>query len=175
MDAGLWVAIAAVIIAAAGLIPAFIAIRHAGQAVEEAREANTIAEAADQRGRRLYDIQLERSDVEWTQIFDEASNSWVIENVGQDTAHDVQITLDIDQQRMTQDRDAVAPREPIRFDLTQPAHIARVASQETFERGISSGIAFISVPTLHIRQRISWRSEGGRPFLDTSFDKRVSV
>lgn len=146
--------------------------RAASESVKVAKRATEIAEASDRRAARLEQVEFERSDVQWACNF--ADGQWIASNVGQDVAYDVQLTVDIDGERLTVTSKAVHPRDELFLDLSARAEQARATYASTVESLYRSGISYFGTPKLEFSQRITWRSEAG-VWAVTASDEEVAV
>lgn len=117
-----WAGIAvAASIGAWGIRQATRANTHAATSAKASADAVELAKNADARADGLERVEFERSDVERASRFDRPSNQWVIENVGQDTGCDVQVTAEFDGAEEAIKASGVARRKSLIFDLSQLA------------------------------------------------------
>jgi hypothetical protein len=98
MDGPVWAA--AVGIAASGLlgvvgiVQAHRANRHASDSAAVAKEALKLSQSAGVRASRVEQISLERRDVAWSATYVDDVQTLSLQNVGSDTAHDVELVVD---------------------------------------------------------------------------------
>ena len=130
----------------------------ASTAETHAARALELAESAEARADRLEQLAKERRDVRWVHREVDDRETLSFQNVGSDTAHDVELIVDPvdDHPRQQITLPAVGPADRIGIKLTA---LAREA-QARFD---SAGPGILLTPGFTVRARITWRSESRVP------------
>jgi hypothetical protein len=165
MSAEAWAAWAGIVvtlgIAIVGWSHARGANTRAKTAEEHAAEALELARSAEDRADRLERMATERRDVVWVHREVEDGETLSFQNIGSDTAYDVELLVDpaYDDNNNPRQRIAMTSIEPagrIGMKLTTLAREAR----DRFE---SAGPGILLTPGFSVRARITWRSDAGAP------------
>lgn len=157
-DAAAWVAIAVTL----GI--AIVSWHRGNRADQHATQALELAEAAEDRARRLEAAQFERADVRW-EIDWPTRHELRASNVGLDHAFDVELVIDPIEdtpgRRRIVPAERVAPTEHISTELGSLVAAglsnARRARARRDQRSL----------VIEVRVRVTWRTESGQPGLQT--------
>jgi hypothetical protein len=102
---------------------------------------------------------LEQRDIAWTHRETEDGETLSFQNVGSDTAHNVEMIVDAlhsDHPRQRVEMSTVEPASRIGIKLTTLA-------REAWERFESAGPGILLTPGFAVRARLTWYSESGVP------------
>jgi hypothetical protein len=135
---------------------------HAAASAKASADAVDLARNADNRADRLERAQFERSDVDWALSWISDVDTVSVRNVGTDTAHDVELVVDIGEAKVRRETklSPIAPQQPIGARLIEFANQAR----EDFKKMPST---YIGLPSLQMTVRLTWKSEAGVPGIRT--------
>ena len=134
--------------------------KHAETSAEAAREAVAIARAADERADRIEQRQLERSDVSWEPTYDAERRTISFQNVGSDVAHNVEALIDHADGKFAWEQ-ASSPTVPPRHRIG--VHLDAWAHDVYDQWQARQGADIFGRPSLHVRARLTWETESGRP------------